>query len=208
MISAGTINSPQLLELSGIGQPDRLKDLGIEVKHALPGVGENLRDHYAPRTRWQIDAPGVTYNDKGRGLGLVWQALRYAFTRKGLLGIPAAPLRAFVKSRDGLEDPDVLLGWVPLLYDANYKISKQSGVTCYAHAMRPESTGSIHLTSSDPKAPPAIRLQLPVRATGHRDVAIAGGRCASPEPIMTAPAMTPRMASDEIAARREQLMRR
>ena len=52
VVSAGTINSPQLLELSGIGQPERLRDLGIEVRHALPGVGENLRDHYAPRTRW------------------------------------------------------------------------------------------------------------------------------------------------------------
>ena len=51
VVSAGTINSPQLLELSGIGQPERLRNLGIEVRHALPGVGENLRDHYVPRTR-------------------------------------------------------------------------------------------------------------------------------------------------------------
>ena len=56
VVSAGSINSPQLLELSGIGQPERLKELGIEVRHALPGVGENLRDHYAPRTRWAIGA--------------------------------------------------------------------------------------------------------------------------------------------------------
>jgi choline dehydrogenase len=49
VVSAGTINSPQLLELPGIGQPERLRNLGIEVRHALPGVGENLRDHYVPR---------------------------------------------------------------------------------------------------------------------------------------------------------------
>ena len=60
VVSAGSVNSPQLLELSGIGQPERLKALGIEVKHALPGVGENLRDHYAPRTRWLVGAKGVT----------------------------------------------------------------------------------------------------------------------------------------------------
>jgi choline dehydrogenase len=54
VVSAGTINSPQLLELSGIGQPERLRNLGIEVRQALPGVGENLRDHYAPRTRWLV----------------------------------------------------------------------------------------------------------------------------------------------------------
>src|SRR5690242_17143934 len=75
VVSAGSINSPQLLELSGIGQPDRLRNLGIEVRHALPGVGENLRDHYAPRTRWSIGTSGITFNDRGRGLGLVGQAL-------------------------------------------------------------------------------------------------------------------------------------
>ena len=54
VVSAGAFNSPQLLELSGIGQPERLRNLGIEVRHALPGVGENLRDHYVPRTRWLV----------------------------------------------------------------------------------------------------------------------------------------------------------
>ena len=63
--------------------------LGIEVRHALPGVGENLRDHYAPRTRWAIGAKGITYNDRGRGLGLVKQALRYALLGEGMLGMVA-----------------------------------------------------------------------------------------------------------------------
>ena len=80
VVSAGTINSPQLLELSGIGQPERLQKLGIEVRHALPGVGENLRDHYAPRTRWAIGTRDFTYNDTARGLGLVRQALSYALS--------------------------------------------------------------------------------------------------------------------------------
>ncbi len=80
VVSGGTINSPQLLELSGIGQPERLRGLGIEVRHALPGVGENLRDHYAPRTRWLIGKKGITFNDRGRGLGMVHQALRYALS--------------------------------------------------------------------------------------------------------------------------------
>ena len=75
VVSAGSVNSPQLLELSGLGQPERLRALGIEVRHALPGVGENLRDHFAPRTRWAIGKKGVTFNDRGRGLGLVGQAL-------------------------------------------------------------------------------------------------------------------------------------
>ena len=89
VVSAGTINSPQLLELSGIGQPERLRNLGIEVRHALTGVGENLRDHYAPRTRWAVGAKGITYNDTGRGFGMVRQALRYALFGSGMLGAVA-----------------------------------------------------------------------------------------------------------------------
>jgi choline dehydrogenase-like flavoprotein len=87
VVSAGAFNSPQLLELSGIGQPERLRDLGIEVRHELPGVGENLRDHYVPRTRWSVGKKGITFNDRGRGLGLAHQALRYALFRQGMLAI-------------------------------------------------------------------------------------------------------------------------
>ncbi len=163
IISAGSINSPQLLELSGIGQPERLQQLGIEVRRALPGVGENLRDHYAPRTRWAVGAKGFTYNDTGRGIGLVRQAVRYGLTGKGMLGTVAAPMRAFVRSREGLEAPDLLLGWVPMLTEPGLKgprISRESGVTCYAHPMRPESKGHIHVTSSDPRRPPAINFNF------------------------------------------------
>jgi choline dehydrogenase len=196
VISAGTINSPQLLELSGIGQPDRLRELGVEVRHALPGVGENLRDHYAPRTRWNIGAKGITFNDRGRGLGLVWQALRYATSGRGMLGQVAAPIRAFVRSREGLSAPDVLLGWVPMLTEPGPKgpkISRQSGVTCYAHPMRPESKGHIHIRSTDPRKPPAINfnfLSSPIDAEiTTRAVRIARS-------VMNAPAMAPLRVSE------------
>jgi len=121
VVCGGTINSPQLLELSGIGQPERLQKLGIEVRQALPGVGENLRDHFAPRTRWLVGKKGVTFNDRARGLGMVHQALRYALFRKGFLASVGAPMRAFVCSREGLEAPDLLLGWVPMLTEPGPK---------------------------------------------------------------------------------------
>ncbi len=204
VVSAGTINSPQLLELSGIGQGERLQALGIEVRHELSGVGENLRDHYAPRTRWAIDAPGATYNDRGRGLGLVKQAMKYLFLRKGMMGIPAAPIRAFVRTRDTLEAPDALLGWVPLLYDPGYKLSRQSGVTCYAHAMRPESAGHIHITAPDAGRQPAISFNF-LSSPLDVEITIAAVRVA--RALMTAPAMAalgtrelapgPGLASDE-----------
>jgi len=198
VVSAGSINSPQLLELSGIGQPDRLRELGIEVRHALPGVGENLRDHYAPRTRWAIGAKGITFNDRARGIGLVGQALRYAFLNQGMLGMVAAPIRAFVRSREGLEAPDVLLGWVPMLTEPGPKgpkLSLQSGVTCYAHPMRPESKGHIHIVSADSGRPPAINfnfLSSPVDA----ELTVRAVRIACS--VMHAPAMAP-MQVTEIA---------
>lgn len=195
VVSAGTINSPQLLELSGIGQPDRLKSLGIEVKHALPGVGENLRDHYAPRTRWAINKPGIAYNDKVRGLRTVGTALRYLVTGKGFMSIPAAPIRAFIKTREGLDAPDGLLGWVPLLYEPGYKPSAQDGVTCYAHAMRPDSTGHIHVTSSDPRTPPAINFNF-LSASTDIETTIRAVRIA--RAVMTAPAMVA-LGTTEIA---------
>jgi len=191
VVSAGSVNSPQLLELSGIGQAERLLSLGIPVVHALPGVGENLRDHFAPRTRWAIGKRGITFNDRARGIGLVGQALRYALTHKGMLGMVAAPLRAFVRSRDGLEAPDLLLGWVPMLTELTPKgpiLSKQSGMTCYAHPMRPESRGHIHITANDARRAPAINfnfLSSPIDA----ELTVRAIRIA--QSIMRAPAMQP-----------------
>ncbi|HEY4894144.1 MAG TPA: GMC oxidoreductase, partial [Reyranella sp.] len=189
VVSAGSINSPQLLELSGIGQPERLRALGIEVRHALPGVGENLRDHYAPRTRWAIGAKGITYNDRGRGLGLVKQALRYALFGQGLLAMVGAPIRAFVRSREGLAAPDLLLGWVPMLTEPGPKgprIARQSGVTCYAHPMRPESKGHIHIASADPRRPPAINFNF---LSSPIDAALTVRAVRIARAVMTAPAM-------------------
>ena len=189
IVSAGAINSPQILELSGIGQPERLQALGIEVRQALPGVGENLRDHYAPRTRWQIGKKGVTFNDRGRGLGLGGQALRYLLQQPSLLNMVGAPMRAFVKSREGLEAPDLLLGWVPMLTEPGPRgprISAQSGMTCYAHPMRPESKGRIHITAADPRKPPAINFNF---LSAEIDAVLTVKAIRIARSIMTAPAL-------------------
>jgi choline dehydrogenase len=93
----------------------------------------------------------------------VGQALRYAFYQDGMLGSVAAPIRAFVRSREGLAAPDVLLGWVPMLTEPGPKgpkVSRQRGMTCYAHPMRPESKGQVHVTSADPRRPPAINFNF------------------------------------------------
>ncbi|MGH7097322.1 MAG: GMC family oxidoreductase [Stellaceae bacterium] len=196
VVSGGTINSPQVLELSGIGQPERLRSLGIAVRHALPGVGENLRDHYAPRTRWSVGRRGITFNDRGRGLPLAYQVLRYALFRTGMLAMTGAPIRAFVRSREGLEAPDVMLGWVPMLTEPGPKgprISRQSGFTCYAHPMRPESKGHIHITSADPRQPPAITFNF---LSAPIDAEITARAVRIARAIMTAPAMAPLQLSE------------
>ena len=127
---------------------------------------------------------------------MVRQALRYALFGSGMLGAVGAPIRAFVRSREGLDAPDVMLGWVPMLTEPGPKgpkISRQSGMTCYAHPMRPESKGSIHVTSSDAKRPPAIAfnfLSSPVDA----EVTVRAVRIA--RAVMTAPALADLQVSE------------
>jgi choline dehydrogenase len=196
VVSAGSINSPQLLELSGIGQPDLLKSVGIEARHELNGVGENLRDHYSPRMKWTVPLSlGMTYNDKARGLGLCWQALKYALTHKGLLGLPAAPIRAYVRTRAGLDAPDAAISWIPFLVGENFKLAKDSGVTAIMNILRSESTGSIHVSSKAPNRPPAVRFNF-LSAQLDREVTLEAMRIT--RRIMTAPAMQG-IATDEIA---------
>jgi choline dehydrogenase len=196
IVCAGSINSPQLLELSGIGRPDLLQGLGIEVKQALKGVGENLRDHFAPRMKWSVPAAlGLTYNDKGRGLGLAWQAIKYALTSTGLLGLPASPIRAYVRTRAGLDAPDASIAWIPFLSEPNYKLAKTSGLTAIMGILRSESAGSIHIAANAPNRPPAIRFNF-LSAQLDRDVTLAAMR--TTRKIMTAPSMKA-IATDEIA---------
>jgi choline dehydrogenase len=159
-VSAGSIASPQLLELSGIGQADRLKSLGIAVVHDSPGVGENLRDHWSPRMKWRVGRHGVTFNERARGLRGLGQGLLYITKRKGFLSHPASPMRAFIKSREGLDSPDAMLAIQPMLVTPDVKIAREPGITIIAHQMRPESKGSIHIKTADASKPPAIRFNF------------------------------------------------
>lgn len=196
IVSAGSINSPQLLELSGIGQADRLQSLGIDVVHGLKGVGENLRDHYSPRMKWSLPRSlGLTYNDKGRGLGLVWQALKYAFTDKGLLGLPASPIRAYVRTREGLDAPDAAISWIPFLANESFKLHEDSGITAIMHILRSESTGHIHIASGDAHRPPAIQFNF-LSAELDREVLLKAMRMT--RRIMNTAPMD-NIAADEIA---------
>jgi choline dehydrogenase len=177
VLCAGSINSPQILELSGIGRPDVLRAQGIDVRHALEGVGENLRDHYVPRLRWDISRRGVTFNDRARGLGLAWQILRYALTRRGFLAIPSSPVLAFLRTRPELETPDVQLHFIPFAIEhiKKRKLAPQPGMTVAMCQLRPESQGTIHITSPDPRAAPEINFNF-LSAALDRNTLVGGVR--------------------------------
>ena len=163
IVSGGSINSPKLLELSGIGQGDRLRALGIAPVHELPGVGENLRDHYSPRMKFEITGKNLTFNDNARGWRLAREALKYAMFRDGFLASTAVPIRLYFRTRVGLDSPDATISIAPFLYEMvgkERRVSAQKGITMNVNVLRSESTGSVHIKSADPAEPPAIRFNF------------------------------------------------
>ena len=163
ILCGGAINSPQILELSGIGNRDILEEKGISVIHELKGVGENLRDHIAPRIVYKITKPGIAYNDKARGLNLLKQIANYVFKRDGFLTLPSAPVVGFFKTRKELAAPDIQVHFIPykvVLENGKRKLGVEPGITCTVNQNLPESRGSIHIKSKNPEEPPAIKFNF------------------------------------------------
>ena len=163
IVSGGSINSPKLLELSGIGQPELLKQHGIDLVHELPGVGENLRDHYSPRVKYAITKKNVSFNDMGHGWRIIREGVKYVFSRKGFLAIPSVPLRMYIRTREGLESPDATISVMPFLVervDRERKLAKERGLTMNINVLRSDSRGSIHIKSTDPSEQPAIKFNF------------------------------------------------
>jgi choline dehydrogenase len=170
ILATGTVQSPQLLELSGIGQGDRLHGLGLEVVHDLPGVGENLHDHYISRLCWRLQ--GVeSLNQLTRGLPLMGEVLKFLLFKRGALTISAGMVAGFVKSNPDLDEPDIQYH----IGNATFKDPKKRvfdrfpGLTIGPCQMRPESRGHVHALSSDYKESPEI---APNFLTHARDRAV------------------------------------
>ncbi len=163
ILSGGAINSPQILELSGIGNSSVLKKYGIDPIHHLVGVGENLRDHIAPRIIYRVKKEGISYNDKAGGINLIKQVFRYIFKRDGFLALPSAPVVGFFKTRKELAAPDIQVHFIPyrvVLKDGKRSLGKEPGITCTINQNRPESKGSIHIKSNDPDEFPSIKFNF------------------------------------------------
>jgi choline dehydrogenase len=163
ILSGGAINSPQLLELSGIGQPEILAGHGIAVVAASPQVGENLQDHFACMTRARMKPGSPSINALSQGIPLLGQILKYGFSRSGLLAVGGSHITAYVRSGPEQDVPDLQFfaspGTVDVKMLANggkMKMEPEPGMTVGGYVMRPQSRGRIHLRSSDFRQPPAI----------------------------------------------------
>jgi choline dehydrogenase len=178
ILSGGAVNSPQLLQVSGIGPAPLLGSLGIEVKHALAGVGENLRDHYAPRFVARVKG-ATTINEKSRGLKLANEILKYAVARKGILTLNPTLIYVFWKSDERVDNYDLQLTFTP----ASYKEGVQStlddfpGMTIASWQQRPDSTGYVRSKSADPFEHPTIQPNY-LTAESDRQVLLAGMKLA------------------------------
>ncbi len=164
VLSAGSVNSPRILELSGIGAAARLQGLGIPVIADRGQVGENLQDHYATALRFRLKADVISVNEQSRGLRLMGEIWRYFTQREGLLTLSAAHIGAFIKTRPELEDPDIQFHILPATMDLRklatgqvMELERQPGLTIAPCQLRPLSRGDIHLRSASPRDDPAIR---------------------------------------------------
>ncbi len=187
VLSAGAFGSPQLLELSGVGRAGELKGLGIRPLHNLPGVGENLRDHYLARLTWQLKFEH-SLNHTSRGLALLKEGLRYLLTRRGSLSLTAGILAGFVSSRPAAVRPDIQfhIAHASFANPARRIFDRFPGLTIGPCQLRPESRGYVHIASADPLAAPHIQPNY-LAAETDRLTLLAGLRVA--RHIMAAPAL-------------------
>ena len=174
ILSAGAVNSPHILQLSGVGAPEHLSRVGIPVHHALPGVGQNLQDHYIARISYPVSGM-PTVNERSRGVALAGEIVRYLVTGKGMLTYSASLAAASVKVLEESATPDVQCSIAPGSFKDGQigELDDFPGITAGAWQMRPLSRGYVEAKSNDPREAPAINPRYLSEQTDRR--AIVGG---------------------------------
>ncbi|QNA84217.1 choline dehydrogenase [Sphingomonas sp. So64.6b] len=201
LLAAGAVESPKLLELSGIGRGDVLREHGIALLHEAPGVGENMQDHYMIGAQWAVKPGHHTVNQMAHGWGLAKEIAKYAINRTGLLSYAVAHLVAFTRTRPELASPDVQLHLMAASVDLQklndhqaFDLERTPGLTCTPCQVRPESRGHIHIASADPTVYPRIvpnYLSDPI----DQDVAVAQVKLI--RKVMSQPAIRPYLVSGD-----------
>ena len=158
LLAAGAVNSPKLLELSGVGRPDVLGRLGIPVQHRLDGVGENLQDHLQIRTVFKVHNAQTLNTRYHNLLSRAGMGLEYMLRRSGPLSMAPSQLGIFARSDPRLATPDLEYHVQPLSTDRlGEPLHRFGAVTVSVCNLRPESRGTIHMETPDAAAAPAIR---------------------------------------------------
>ena len=189
IVSGGTINSPQLLQLSGIGPAKLLGDLGIEVRHDLAGVGENLRDHYG--TRLTARAKNVrTINELARGPRLVGEIAKYFLGRRSILELGPTLVYCFWHSDETVRNSDLQISFTPASYKEGMQawLDDEPGFTLASWQQRPESLGYVRVRSANPFAKPVIQPNYLAHEEDQR-VLLAGIKLC--RKLMQTPALAP-----------------
>jgi choline dehydrogenase len=187
ILAGGSINSPQLLQLSGVGPGELLRQRGIAVVHDLPGVGENLQDHLNSRIVYRVRRAN-TLNEISRSWVRQARAgLEYALARRGALMMGAAPIGLFARTRPGLDSPDVQYQFLAGSFVRPGKeMHDFPGCQLTCIPCRPESRGWLRIGSADPATPPAIQPNY-LSTQADKDTLIAGLRIA--RKVFASPAM-------------------
>ncbi len=153
VLAGGAVNSPQLLMLSGIGPADQLRGLDIDVVADLPGVGENLQDHPVVPVCYRATKPVSLANATSLS-----NVIRYLVAKSGKLASNVAECGGFVRTRDGLDRPDIQFHFAPGFFlDHGFRTVEGHGFTFGPTLVRPQSVGWLRLRSSDPTDPPLIQ---------------------------------------------------
>lgn len=178
LLCGGVINSPQLLQLSGIGNPDHLQEIGIPLAHALPAVGENLRDHYAPRFTARVKNSD-SINQRAQGLGLVPEVARWVMGKPSVLSLTATLVYAFWRSVPDIPNSDLQLTFMPASYVSGRQavLDKFPGMSLASWQQRPESLGFVRAVSDNPFDKPVIQPNYLSHETDRR-VVLAGMKTA------------------------------
>ena len=187
ILCGGAVNSPHLLQISGIGPAEHLAAIGVPVLHPLPGVGRNLADHYVARIAHRVRG-AISVNQLARGVRLACEAARFVLTGRGALTFGVTTAQVFCRSRDGLASPDLQLLFTPASHDPERfgALEREPGFSVAVCPVRPDSRGTIMAVSPDPAAAPLI-IPNYLSAPGDVRVMIAGLRVT--RQILAAPAI-------------------
>ena len=187
ILCGGVINSPQLLELSGIGNREQLESLGVTVHKDLPGVGENLQDHLTINVLQGLHGVNTFYEET-KPMSMIGNIFKFLFQRRGLLAHPAAQAGVFFRSSDTVSRPDAQVHFAPAASESDSKgnLKTAPGTTATVCNLRPESRGSVHIRSTNPAEYPNIRANY-LATEGDRNTMVAAVRRV--RDIFSAPAL-------------------